>query len=96
VNGCDATMVSVTVKPGDPSIATCLDDATRPAGYSVWELEINQPSINVVPLVSEDKKELSLQRHVGDPTRNLGAPTSSMQLLRYRSKRPARLPRMQG
>ena len=32
------------------------------AGYSVWEVEINQPlSINVVPLVSEDKKELSLQ-----------------------------------
>ena len=55
VNGCDAAMVSVTVKPGDSSIATCLDDATRLAGYSVWEVEINQPlSINVVPLVSED------------------------------------------
>ena len=62
VNGCDATMVSVTVKPGDSSIATCLDDAARLAGYSVWEVEINQPlSINVVPLVLEDKKELPFQ-----------------------------------
>jgi len=57
VNGCDATMDSLTVKPGDPSIATCLDDAARLAGRSVWEVEINQPlSINVVPQVSEDKK----------------------------------------
>ena len=55
-------MVSVTVKPGDPSIATYLDDATRLAGYSVWEVEINQPlSINVVPLAFEDKKELPFQ-----------------------------------
>ena len=57
MNGCDATMDSLTVKPGDPSIATCLDDAARLAGRSVWEVEINQPLIiNVVPQVSEDKK----------------------------------------
>ena len=49
---CDAAMVSVIVKPGDTSIATRPDDAARLAGYSVWEVEINQPlSINVVPLV---------------------------------------------
>ena len=90
-------VVAVTVKPGGPSIATCPDDAARLAGYSVWEVEINQPlSINVVPLVSEDKNKLPLQRHVGDPTRNPGALVSSMQLLRYRSKRPARLSRLQG
>ena len=68
VNGCDATMVSVTMKPGDPSIATCVDDATRLAKFSVWGVEINQPlSINVVPLVSEDKKELPFQTeaHLG-------------------------------
>ena len=45
-------VVAVTVKPGGPSIATCLDDAAHLAEYSVWEVEINQPlSINVVPLV---------------------------------------------
>ena len=57
VSGCDAAMVSVTMKPGGPSTATCRDDAARLAGYSVWGVEINQPlSINVVPLVSEDKR----------------------------------------
>ena len=55
-------MISVTAKPGDPSIATRLDAAARLAGYSVWEVEINQSlSISVAPLVSEDKKELSFQ-----------------------------------
>ena len=66
VNGCDATMVSVTVKPGGLSIATCLDDAARLAGYSVMEIEFNQPfSINVVLLLSEDKRrtQISNGRH---------------------------------
>ena len=68
-------VVAVTVKPGDPSIATCLDDAARLAGYSVWEVEINQPlSINVVSLVFEDKKELPLQMetHWGPYKKTLG------------------------
>ena len=54
---CDAAMVSITVKPGGPSIAKRPDDAARLAGYSVREVEIKQPlSINVAPLVLEDKK----------------------------------------
>jgi len=36
-------VVAVTVKPGGPSIVTCLDDAESLAGYSVWKVEINQP-----------------------------------------------------
>jgi hypothetical protein len=81
----DASAAGAAIEMGPAAL-----DATGAPGelHSVLWIEINQPlSINVVPLVFEDKKELSLQRHIEDPIRNPETPSSSMQLLRYRSKR---------